>query len=909
MFQNDEQFNLWCYQHGVSSAAKSILEQIRSSQPSRLVRGGKHNMVGRFPSRKMGVVIQFESHKNELPHIRLLDAEDNDVIEFYDQPPKIKLAYLGKTGRHICVFHIPDFFVVRKEVAGWEECKTEMALIELESNNPNRYCRDEAGIWHSPPGEEYAAQFGFYYKIISSKDINWIFQRNLEFLEDYLRVDSPIVSPPARDAVLAQVSSNFGLSLDELFNRTAHQASRDDIFMMIAHEEIYIDLSLIAIPEFRHVRIFPNKQVAFAYQSILHDSAALHLGAVPSLTLQTQDVVRWDNRNWQVANVGEKFVSLLNNENKLTEIPISIVNTLIEEGKLIGASSTTFSKKVALDHPEVKKKFSEASPHFLEVANQRLTLVRAYLSREPLPINAGVSERTVRLWASAYRKAEDTYGCGYVGLIPLPNHGNVTTRLPTNSKNLMDEFIHNSYEDLKHRRRRATHNLYVRACEEKNIEPASYTTFCKAVKLRPRKTQKEKRLGHRGAYSEGGFHWELELTSPRHGERPFQIVHIDHTLADVEAACSHTAKDMGRPWFSQMTDAYSRRVLAKYTTYDPPSARTIMMLIRECVRRFKRFPQTIIVDGAFEFSCTYFETLLAIFEATKKVRPPAEARFGSPIERLFGTANSQFFHNLEGNTQIMKNIRQVTKHVNPRNRAIWMLENLDARLTEWAYEVYDTSEHPALGQSPREAFNQGMALYGNRTFKLIPYDNTFLMLTMPATQRGRAKVGTQGVKINHIHYWSDSFNDERVKGTSILTRFDPWNAGVIYGFVRGQWVVARSQYYAAFLNRSEREMMLASEELRRRNSLYGGRYKITARRLAEFLQSIESEEVLLHQRLADLAARHIAVKSGLLASDYIYGVNPLVSQSGQEDTLVSEQADDNGTNSDAMSVTQIYKTV
>jgi putative transposase len=53
-------------------------------------------------------------------------------------------------------------------------------------------------------------------------------------------------------------------------------------------------------------------------------------------------------------------------------------------------------------------------------------------------------------------------------------------------------------------------------------------------------------------------------------------------------------------------------------------------------------------------------------------------------------------HNLLGNTQIRRQVRQVTKTVDPQGRACWTLAALAARLDEWAFEVYDTIEHPAL---------------------------------------------------------------------------------------------------------------------------------------------------------------------------------------------------------------------
>lgn len=203
------------------------------------------------------------------------------------------------------------------------------------------------------------------------------------------------------------------------------------------------------------------------------------------------------------------------------------------------------------------------------------------------------------------------------------------------------------------------------------------------------------------------------------------------------------------------------------------------MVLRQSVQRYGRLPQTIVVDNGAEFHSTYFETLLATFECTKKHRPAAKGRFGAVCERLFGTNNTQFVHNLAGNTQIMRNVRQVTKSVNPKNQAIWTLGTLYEYLIKWAYEVYDTEDHPTLGQSPREAFSQGMIQAGNRNHRLIPYDNNFKILTLPTTSSGTAKIQqSRGVKINSIYYWSNLFRNREIENTSVPIRYDPFNIGI-----------------------------------------------------------------------------------------------------------------------------------
>ena len=87
------------------------------------------------------------------------------------------------------------------------------------------------------------------------------------------------------------------------------------------------------------------------------------------------------------------------------------------------------------------------------------------------------------------------------------------------------------------------------------------------------------------AYAHAPFYFELQATTPRHGDRPLEIGHIDHTELDIEVVCSHTGRPLGRPWMTILTDAFSRGGLSLYLTFDAPSYRSCMMILRDCVRR------------------------------------------------------------------------------------------------------------------------------------------------------------------------------------------------------------------------------------------------------------------------------------------------------------------------------------
>ena len=66
---SDQDFAAWAKGVGLSNEALSVVAHVRCSNPARRVGGGHSNVTGRYPSRKMGVTIQFESHRVELPTV------------------------------------------------------------------------------------------------------------------------------------------------------------------------------------------------------------------------------------------------------------------------------------------------------------------------------------------------------------------------------------------------------------------------------------------------------------------------------------------------------------------------------------------------------------------------------------------------------------------------------------------------------------------------------------------------------------------------------------------------------------------------------------------------------------------------------------------------------------------------
>ena len=841
-----EAFDQWCWQLSLSDQAKAVITRIRTSNPSRRVRSYVGNVSGTYPSLKMGFAIQFESHRNELPFAYQID-HDPDVLELYDQPAgEIKLTYRNKDDtRNVTTRHTPDFFVMRKDGAGWVECKMEEDLVRLEKEKPFRYQKRDDGSWHCSPGEAYAAQFGLTYRLFSSAEIDWIAVDNLRFLADYLRKSPPPVPTDVALAIRTTVMSQPGIRLSNLIT-TLHRGKADDIYQLILTHQLYVDLQVFRLTDYDHVQVFLDSDQAQSYAALQPTASSLPRPSILQMTIGAPIVL--DGKPWTIFNPGATEVLLLSEDRQVMPVPNDAFDELVRSGRLTGLTEPA----LPLKYEEGRELRAQASEEAWIEANRRYAIITGADQMTKTPA------RTVRRWRAQWAEALASYGNGLIGLLPqVKSRGNRRGRLDERTEELIEIFITEHYETLKQQSKKAVFLLLQRECERRQIPAPSYPTFCDRLDKRPRVEQTRKRKGPRAAAQEEEWYWELELTTPKHGSRPLEVVHLDHTELDIELVSARTGRPLGKPWVTFLTDAFSRRLLTVYLTFDPPSYRSCMMALRECVSRYGRLPQTIVVDGGPDFQSTYFETLVTYYGCEKKTRPGAKPRYGSVIERLFGTANTQFVYNLTGNTQIMKQVRQVTKSIAPREQAVWTLGDLYAYLCIWAYDVYDQQVHPALGMSPCDAFKKGMVMAGTREHLQRLYDD-FRFVSLASTPKKTAKVTPgRGVKINYVYYNAKAFNVREVENKQVPVRYDPFDLGIAYAYVQGRWVQARSEHYLRLRGHSERELQIASAELRKQHQNHTRDAAITAKRLADFLADLSSHDTVLRQHWQDAEARDV----------------------------------------------------
>jgi putative transposase len=217
--------------------------------------------------------------------------------------------------------------------------------------------------------------------------------------------------------------------------------------------------------------------------------------------------------------------------------------------------------------------------------------------------------------------------------------------------------------------------------------------------------------------------------------------------------------------------------------------------------------------------------------------------------------DTEFIYHLLGNTQATKYPRQLTRATDPNRQAVWTLPALAERVRQWADEEYETMRHPALHMTPREAYDRSLKRDGQRSHKLIPYDETFRMATFPTTRKGTALVQPGiGARMNYLDYWCEAMRDGTVERTQVKVRYDPFDVSVGFVYIDGRWRQCFTPY-DEFVGCSERELQLLAAELRQNNRIQYGReqVEITQKQLADFRRETGAKEAILRQQRHDVS--------------------------------------------------------
>ena len=803
---SDAEFDALLGEHGVNDRGRELINRVRSGPPARAVAGGAGNVCGRYPSRKMGRTIQYESRTVEFAYLMCCET-DPAVAVYYDQPVELPLRYVLKNGRFHRVNHIPDFLVVGDEFAGFIECKRLDALPGLAERAPSRYQRVEddrssAHVWSSstagwrcPPGEEAAALYGLGYRIWTPAGVTPQFVDNARLLQSKWGGSDRTFPAGDVDRVTGAVAEKLGVTLEELVERIGDP---DLVQWCVYCRRVHVDLGAAFLSHPDRVRVFEDARCAAAW------SAA-------------------------VASVGDRHSD---NADDLARSALARYPP-----KAVAA---------ALDRYRILLPFIESGAPLREITG---------------PGSAGRQR-----WLAAYRQAQRDRGLGLIGLCPkIHLRGNRLPRLPEKAYRVLEEVAVEKYDNSSNINMKVAHALAVDRCVELGLPCLTYNAFRLFLQKRdPDETTRARRGRKAAAAAAPAFG-----TGGRevHGQGPLDVVHVDHTLLDVLVRVGSAADSIPvRPWLTLVMCAWSRCVVGYDLSFDAPAVAGLFTALRDTFDRQGRIPNRLVVDRGPEFESTALAALCAACGIDKMSRPPGRPKHGSVVERMFGTVNTGLVHALRGNTQLLKNPRGMSREVDPRRDAVWRLLELDALVRRFLFDVYPKMPHEGIeGMTPRDRFELGERTLGQARPVLESADLRFLLC--PPYRRDTALVNNRtGVRADYLRYWHPDMRSVP-RGLRVPVRLDSYDASRAFAFLNDRWVVCSSEYAAEFAGRSRREVWLASKVLRARLRAAGQRRMLRASDFVRYFRDVAETEEGLRRAKQEEERREVLERRGLRSVD------------------------------------------
>ena len=819
--------------------AREYIEACMANGPSRDVQGRYGNNTFTFYSHKTHATLKLESRRGEHVMAVLLDR-DPKVIAFFAQPPQVSLDYLDKDGKRTTTrMYTPDFLVVRDDKVVVIETRASEELMTSNKANPYQFYRDLNGAWRFRAAEEYFKKLGIEYELNANSELPATLVGNVRFLEDYSHASCPALTEAEVDAVQKPVAERRFMPMLELLGSGV---SADHIFKAIVERHIYVALETDNLAAIDDVQLYADEETCRVYRAVAGKGFEPPPPIPGSLLLRSGSTISIYGSEYTVVLEGEGDVCLTDEFGTQHYRSRREIEHLYDQGHAAGDAVRLSTDPTDLASIP-KHKIAKAREKWEALKHRRTdTYSLRSLARFQAKI-AGAPTMLDELIALVDNGADK---------------GNRADRISKVNLNLIEKAIEEGYNTPTRQRKKGAYAKYLGLCEGLDdasvaagtgpkreesgapVHPVTYQTFCRYCTDH---YDVVKREGRRAAYQRRTIVPRLDNRYPVHGTHPHDVCEIDHTKGNIVLKSTTGLEFKTKPTVTIGVDGHTAHARALVMSFDPPSAATVLLVLRDYVRRHHRLPRTLITDNGKEFHSHELEFFCRMFGIELRFRSPGEPRGAAMIERLLGAVETEVFSEMEGNSLIMKeNTREVTAGVDPWRRVKWDLYGAYKAVEQYLFEVRAQRVHPAHGQSPDEFEAASRKATGEREFRMFKLDENMMLMTCPHAKRPKRKViRGRGVNVNGIYYRHEAL--DRVKrNASVEVRVEPFNASVVYVNVGDRWVAAVGNSSRWLGRRTYREVEIARREEQRIKQLNAKRDGVSPRALKNQMRPLRPED-------------------------------------------------------------------
>jgi hypothetical protein len=824
--------------HGFGDSARRFIDALRERGPGAQVKstGGTNTIVYVASVKMGGQHIPTRSRTLHASAARFYEFNDK-VKEYYASIHTLTVETRDEAGKiRNRAQHMLQFLVLddQPHIADWRE-ESDLLLLERKDSDRSikvgRFFRDQEGCWHDRDAEAFCTTLGLQHRLMTSRDLPRRFLENMRVLQDYFDPRAPVLAAETRDRIVALVASGsvtFRGALDAGIDA-------DSLLGAIAQQVVYVDLTTddLRDTEFLHLHRDQGSRAVFELlREQAHSQEPLPLPGLGMLSPGAK--LEYGRKEWELvlSSSGESAEALFaSRDGHQMTLPL-------EEAERLCMSQATQEERNRLLERTGRRRLADLSDKALKKAAAKLEAVRSgggSFSRSTL----GKARRIVDHAASTLEALIELAGRD-------ADKGSRASRLSPRVEQLAVDIIKRHHNTPTSPSALQTYNRFVVACASEGQPPMSYVSFLRRVNQH---ISIRKRNGKRVEYRDADIPLILDIREPVHGIFPHEVLYIDHTEFPVMTS-GPQGQDWGKAWCSLGVDGNVPRARAFYLAYEPPSAKSVLMLLRDHVRRHRRLPRVIVVDGGKEFRTAAFIFFCRLFQISIRYRSAGRPRGGAPVERMFGVAQEELIAGLEGNSLQLAEARMTTRSVQPNQFRKWTFPQLYRSLDHYLFVDRPNNVHPALGMTPAQFEEHRIAETGRRSHMTVEFDENLLLLTCPSPLRSRHKIYPQrGIWECGRMYWHADFSG--LGGKQCEVRIEPWCANVRYAHTGRRWVTAVVRSVEPFQGRTHYEVELARREAARFNRLAAERDRRTpqrARRMVELLEPLNFDETVAQKQ-------------------------------------------------------------
>lgn len=776
---SEAQFDEWARRMQLSPDAQALLARIRSRPPERRVSNAAGNMCGAFASEKMGHTVQWESSTGERPLILLWEV-DTSCLEMWDQSLTLKIKYVLPTGKQSGGRTVVDFIVLMKDWVGAVDYKTSAELCHLAIEQPYRWVQTGSKTWDQPPAREALQKMGLGYRVLSDHDVPHTLIRNIDFLRPRLMREVSI-PPEGLNALLSRLELERRVLLADAIAITGDASI---VYEGHFRRHWYLELrqEALALPD--NTWVYRDQTAQQMFNALNRTRVHLLLDHVDPDLIPVRSWVTWGGTPYQLLNRTPIEVFLLAPGQPLLQISHVDFRRLVRSSEITTGATAQSTTAAGL---EVLKCVTSAA---IDEGIEKLTVLEAVRGGAKVS-ECGVPRRTYYDWKAEFHAGEARYGNGFIGL--LPRHDLKGNRMPRTEEAEV-ALLKIAFAWLREpvsREVSAGYAYYVALCERDFIQSRSLVSFNAAWNAENGYAKTVDREGARAAYpikaprTTGGLHLEQ---GPPEGDSPFARVHIDHMISDTFCRRMNSTQLLGKPWLSIAIDAFTRWVLGLWISILPPSHASVMMVLRDIVRRHGKLPSLVVTDGGSDLKAKRVAKFLATYRSEHALRPASEPRFGNPIERLNLDINHHLTKVWLGSNEILKKPRMSSSSHDPRALSYLTVPMLAAHVEELLFRRYPDKPHAGLQCTVNEFLRSTAITQGTAWGIPVVFDEQLVFRTLAQPHKhGGLMRQRDGIRLNSYNYYADEIVGRDHEALQEAPLYDPEDPLYVQARLGGRW--------------------------------------------------------------------------------------------------------------------------